>query len=189
VPKLSDIFLLKEGKKGPEFGKNPRPHMSLYDHFSETFEEFKRMVEQQCAKDFGADFKQIIDQNQGWPGATDWGIQQLWDNLYTDYEAHGEIARWFDVAQRGEKPYGTMALVQGENTLNSRVGGAPELWFFEEDFPQIPRDVYERTRDRLSSGQYFTWVEEMQKMAQSIQDDKPIKSKRRATDGFRDGEE
>lgn len=74
---------------------------SLLDKFPKTFPEFKKMVDDECKRKLGHNYKDVIDKSQPMgQGATDEAIKQFWDGHWTAHETEGEIGFLYDIAQQ-----------------------------------------------------------------------------------------
>lgn len=167
MARLTEVFRIEEG-----YLDDP-----LFDKFARSFPEYKNMLETNVPKGLGPDWKKIIDEAQGWEGATDWFIKQLWGRFYTPYEARGEIYFMYELAthdhqkQTPEEKFGGyehFRMVPDEWTVAERYDGIYYRGYFETDeeaeayFREHPGGDWpdEPRRKRPLSPEFFDEVEE-----------------------------
>jgi hypothetical protein len=75
------------------------PRTDLYDHFSKTFGEYKASLSAEAARLYSPGWANMIDSGYG-RGSADKIIKDLWNNLWSDNEAMGEISHYYDCAQQ-----------------------------------------------------------------------------------------
>ena len=127
VPKLNEVFkFLKE---------------NLTNVFHTNKKAFADAVTKECEMDLGKNFKDAVDNSQGWKGATDWAIEQYFEAFYTPEEAFMEFQMMYDM------------FVQSNGTLSPMTSsGYPTMNFTKkqklsskDDCASNDDDIYDRT--------------------------------------------
>lgn len=116
-----------------------------WDHFPQTPLEFEKDVDQACRKNMGANWKQKFDQAQGWTGAADWAVDQMWEGNWTVYEATNELAVYWEWALGNHlTTYPHAKITQGQRTIPIHWNDTPssEMFYDEDGEPRTDYDNF-----------------------------------------------
>lgn len=88
---------------------------------SKTPPEWRKKVEDGATRYLGPKWKEAIDKHQGWQGAADWLIDQLYKRNWNEGDAAGEIGFFYELAKDGTPVnaghYKHAQIVKGKVTL------------------------------------------------------------------------